>query len=266
MRILKQILMCPPSYFGVNYEINPWMHKNQPPDFKKAQEQWKALYTTLKGWGLQIHLIEAKPNLPDMVFTANGGLIIEGKAILTQFKHQERQGEMEFFKKYFEQLGLEIISLQGNYSFEGEGDALFFKNSLIAGYRSRSDIHVHQEISKIMDRPVISVELVSPDFYHLDTCFCPLDDQNAFYYPGAFDEYGQKALKRLIPNLIEVSQEDASSFCCNAVIVGKNIVLNRCSKKLQSALHDLGYSPHCLEFDQFIKAGGSGKCMVLSLG
>jgi len=257
--------MCPPKYYGVDYEINPWMHLESPPDFEKAQKQWNSLHDILLSWGLDIQLIEPQPKLPDMVFTANGGLIADGKAILTHFKHKQRQGEMTFFQEYFKQYGLETIALQGDYSFEGEGDALFFGDTLVAGYRTRSDIQVHQEISKIIDCSVISVELVSPDFYHLDTCFCPLDDQNAFYYPGAFDEYGQKALARLIPNLIEVSREDAIAFCCNAVVVEKNIVLNHCSLDLQLTLKNLGYFLHCMEFDQFIKAGGSSKCMVLTM-
>jgi N-dimethylarginine dimethylaminohydrolase len=150
-------------------------------------------------------------------------------------------------------------------SLTGEGDALFFGETLIAGYRYRSDIKAHLDVGRIIDREVLSVELVNPDYYHLDTCFCPLDDTSALYFPKAFDDYGKKVLDRIVPNLVPVSGEDARRFCCNAVVRNRDMILNTCSKTLQKILENLGFTLCLSEFSEFIKAGGSSKCMVLML-
>ncbi len=262
---MNEILMCPPTYYTVNYEINPWMNVKVKPDKKKAPLQWENFYNLLVKLNINIHKIKPKPDLPDMVFTANAGLVFDNKFIVSNFRFPQRQKEAKFFSLWFKKKGFEIISFPKKYYFEGEGDALIFADTLIAGFRFRSDIYSHRFIGDIIEKEVISLELKNSNFYHLDTCFCPLGRETALYYPGAFDEYGKKALRRLIPNLIKVNKIDAMNFCCNAVVSGENIILNNCSNKLKNQLENLGLNVYCLDFEEFIKAGGSSKCLVLYL-
>ena len=262
---MTEVLMCAPDYYTVSYKINPWMNPRRKPDTTAAMAQWRALYKTMQGAGIKICLADPVPDLPDMVFTANAGLVFENDFILSNFRYSQRRPESAYFETWAESFGMKVRHLPQDYFFEGEGDALFFKDTLIAGYRLRSDINSHLHVSNIIEREVLSVELVNPEYYHLDTCFCPLDDTSALFYPDAFDGYGQKVLERIVPNLIPLSEKDARKFCCNAVVDGRNIVMNRCSPSLQEKLGSLGFTFHLLEFDQFIKAGGSSKCMVLFL-
>ena len=262
---MTEVLMCPPDYYTVRYKINPWMNPRRRPDETTAILQWQALYETLQNIGLKISLVNPAPDLPDMVFTANAGLVFDNRFILSSFRYPQRQTESPYFETWAESAGMEVKHLPQDHYFEGEGDALFFKDTLIAGYRYRSDIRSHLHVSKIIEREVLSVELVNPDYYHLDTCFCPLNDTSALFYPGAFDVYGKKVLERIVPNLIPLSEKDARKFCCNAVVNGTNIIMNRCTPSLQETLGSLGFELHLLEFDEFIKAGGSSKCMVLFL-
>ena len=266
---MKKLLLCRPDFYTVDYEINPWMHVREKPDQKKAVAQWQALYETLSGLGMEVNLIDPVQGLPDMVFTANGGLVAGDRFILSNFRHKERRGEAEHFKRWFEARGLEVVTLPGDCVFEGEGDALMFPpetgETLVAGFRFRSDIQSHNLVGEVLGKKVVSVELASPDFYHLDTCLCPLSDETAMYFPGAFDEYGKKALTRLVPDLIELTPKDASHFCCNAVVLGTDIVMNRCSDALRGTLRDRGFTTHELDFSEFIKSGGSAKCLVLKL-
>ena len=278
---MKKLLLCPPDFYTVDYEINPWMHVREKPDQKKAAKQWQALFETLSGLGVEVSLIDPVQGLPDMVFTANGGLVAGERFILSNFRHKERRREAEHFRRWFEARGLEVVALPGDCVFEGEGDALAFPpdtgdtsntpgtlntgDTLVAGFRFRSDIQSHNLVGEVLGKKVVSVELASPDFYHLDTCFCPLSEGSAMYFPDAFDEYGVKALTRLVPDLIELTPEDASHFCCNAVVLGTDIVMNRCSDALRGTLRDRGFTTHELDFSEFIKSGGSAKCLALKL-
>ena len=262
---MKNMLMVPPTYYTVDYEINPWMNKTRKPETDLANEQWKSLYQCLQNVGVRVHLTSPGPGLNDMVFAANAGLVSDNRFIPSRFRYPQRADEAPLFTRWFENHGFEIATIPDDLFFEGEGDALFFNDILIAGYRFRSDIRAHKSISEIFNCRVLSVELINPSFYHLDTCFCPLNQDTAIYYPAAFDRYGNQVLKDLIPNLIPIETADANAFCCNAVIYDRHIIMNRCSDSLVSQLESLGFEVHLLEFDQFIKAGGSSKCMVLML-
>lgn len=235
------------------------------PDKQKAPMQWENLYDLLIELNINVHKIKPIQGLPDMVFTANAGLVFNNKFIVSNFRFPQRQKEAKFFYSWFKKRKYEVISLPKNHFFEGEGDALIIADTLVAGFRFRSDIHSHGFIADIIGKRVLSLELINSNFYHLDTCFCPLDDETALYFPGAFDSYGKKVLKNLIPNLIKVNKKDAANFCCNAVVSGKNIVLNTCSNKLKGQLENFGFDIYCLEFSEFMKAGGSSKCLVLCL-
>ncbi len=262
---MTKLLLCRPQYYAVSYEINPWMHLEVQPDPKKALDQWDDFNNLLKSLDVTIEYIEQVEGLPDMVFTANGGLVFENSFILSNFRFEQRQKEAPYFEKWFRDAGYEIIKLPEDCHFEGEGDALMFGGTLVAGFKYRTDIKSHNKIGEILKKEVISLELASPDFYHLDTCFCPLDDNSALYFPGAFDDYGKRALAGLVPELIEVGEEDAKNFCCNALALGRDIVMNRCTDELKTTLEDKGLTIHTLDFSEFIKAGGSAKCLVLKV-
>lgn len=262
---MRSLLLCKPDFYSVDYEINPWMHINIQPDRELALAQWEGYVGLLKELKIKVELIEPVEGLPDMVFTANGGLLYKDKFIVSNFRFQERRGEAACFERWFKERGSEIIKLPEEVFFEGEGDAFIVGDTLIAGYRFRSEIRSHNLLSEILDMRVISIELVSPNFYHLDTCFVPLDRETALIYPGAFDSYGLKAISNIFPNIIEAGDEDAAKFCCNAVVSGRDIIMNKSSGELTGALKERGFTPHELDFSEYIKSGGSAKCLALKL-
>jgi N-dimethylarginine dimethylaminohydrolase len=262
---MRNLLLCPPDHFGIEYEINPWMNRAQNTLPELARAQWQGLHDKLQSLGCQIELIAPQQKLPDMVFTANAGLLVGKTFIRSNFRFKERQGEEAHFEKWFADRKYDVVRLPEGLFFEGEGDALFCGDVLFCGYRFRSDIRAHQVIGERLGCLVISVELVEDRFYHLDTCFCPLPDGSAIWYPGAFDEYGQQAIRHKIPNLIDVAPEEAAHFACNAVVLGKEIVLPIETPGLCANLAERGYHPHPLSMTEFLKAGGACKCLVLLL-
>ncbi len=263
---MRRLLMVAPTFYGVEYEINPWMSRANPASREAAQEQWEGLYRTLcEEVGAQVELAEPQPGLPDMVFTANAGLVRGRQALLSNFRYQERQGEAAHFRDWFEAHRFEVVCLPSERLFEGEGDALFLGDTLFAGYRWRSDVHAHRMIGETLGVRVLSLELAQPHYYHLDTCFCPLDDRTAAYFPEAFDEYGRTVIRANVPDLIEVCPEEAARFGCNAVVLEKDVVLNTGCPRFEGALRDRGFVPHSTPLDEFLKAGGAAKCLTLYL-
>jgi N-dimethylarginine dimethylaminohydrolase len=258
-----RILMCPPDHFAIEYEINPWMNMRVGSDAGLARHQWTSLYEGVKGLGVAIDLIEPKRGLPDLVFTANAGLVFGDLFIVSRFRYGVRQGEAPYFESWAQSRGFQVVELPPGFNFEGAGDALFCGETLIAGYRFRSDVRSHQWIGERLGVEVLPLELIDPRFYHLDTCFCPLAPDLALYYPGAFDEYGRSVLRDRIPHLIEVAIEEAVSFSCNAVVVGKSVLLNDGAPKLADDLRARGFGVRLLGFSEFIKSGGSAKCLTL---
>ncbi len=257
--------MCPPDYYGIEYEINPWMNVRAGSDPQGARRQWTALYDTLCALGVAVDLIEPVAGLPDLVFTANSGLLYNRLFIVSRFRYGVRQGESPLFENWARRRGFEVVHTPDGFNFEGAGDALFCGETLFAGYRFRSDVRSHQWIGDCLDVEVLPLELVDPRFYHLDTCFCPLAPDLALYYPGAFDEYGRSVLKDRIPQLIEVASEEAISFSCNAVVVGKTVILNDGAPRLAEALAARKFGVRPLRFSEFIKSGGSAKCLTFRI-
>jgi N-dimethylarginine dimethylaminohydrolase len=260
-----RILMCPPDYYGIEYEINPWMSLQTHSDPALARSQWRGLRDTLAGLGADIEEMEAVPGLPDMVFTANAGLIFRDRFISSRFRFRVRQGETPRFDDWFRARGFRVDSLPPGLYFEGAGDALFCGETLFAGYRFRSDARGHQWIGSTLGVGVLPLELIDPRFYHLDTCFAPLDEETALYYPGAFDEYGRSVLADRVGRLLAASAEEATTFCCNAVVVGRTVVLNEGAPKVVRDLARHGFAARCLPLGEFMKAGGSAKCLTLRL-
>lgn len=264
-RPVPRILMCPPNYYGIEYEINPWMDRARGSDSPTAHRQWQALVDTLTELGVSIEFVDPVAGLPDLVFTANAGLVFGAKALISRFRYRVRQREVPVFEAWFRDHGFEVESLPAGQFFEGAGDALFCGETLFAGYRYRSDARSHQWIGEHFGVETLPLELVDPRFYHLDTCFCPLADGEAIWYPGAFDLYGGKVIQARVARLIEVSADEAASFSCNAVVCGRSVVLNDGSPRLARDLERAGYRVFPLPLGEFIKAGGSAKCLTLRL-
>ena len=260
-----RILMCAPDYYGIEYEINPWMSKHRGSSPERAQAQWRKLYETLVGLGVRVELMTPQPGLPDLVFTANAGLMFHQAFYSSRFRHEVRARETPYFDAWMSAAGYAVHTLPEGTYFEGAGDALFCGKSLFAGYRIRSDVQGHQYLGQTLGRQVLPIELVNPYFYHLDTCFCPLAPGEAIYHPEAFDTYGRRVLEANIPKLLAVEQADAHRFGCNAVVVGKTVVTNAGCDKLAADLRAWGYTPAPVELDEFIKSGGSAKCLTLRL-
>jgi N-dimethylarginine dimethylaminohydrolase len=260
-----RILMCPSDHYGIEYEINPWMSRARGASPERARQQWRDLHDALVGLGVQIELMTPQPGLPDLVFTANAGLVFGNRFFNSRFAHPERQRETPHFDAWFAAHGFTVEHLPEGIYFEGAGDALFCGPILFAGYRIRSHAAGHLHLGNVLQRRVLPLELVDKRFYHLDTCFCPLAPGEAIYFPDAFDAYGRTVLQKHIPKLIPVVEKEAERFACNAVVVGKKVVINAGSDHLAADLRQAGYECQFVELDEYIKAGGSAKCLTLRL-
>lgn len=254
------ILMCKPTFFDVDYQINPWMKKERPVHKTRAQSQWQSLYQKIQQLGGQIDLIEPHQGLPDMVFTANAGLIHGNKAIVANFKHPERQGESQYFKNWFKKNSFQIFETE--IPFEGAGDALFAGDTLFIGHGFRSHHDIVHWIEEQWQLPATALELVHPSFYHLDTCFCPLNSTEALWYPAAFSKKSQILLENEL-NLFAVSKKEAELFACNAVVINRDIIMPKNCTEITTILENQGYSTHPMSSTEFILSGGSCKCLTL---
>jgi len=265
---MKTFLMCEPTYFDVNYVINPWMKSNvNNVDKHLARKQWQTLYDVLSTRA-NIKLIEPVEGLPDMVFTANAGLVKNNtEVIISSFRYPERQVESQYFRKYFLAANYQVKHLPSTVIFEGAGDALFDScGELWLGTGPRSDAMAKTAISRAMDVKINLLELVDSRWYHLDTAFCPLSDGYVIAYQGAFSTDSTNEIKnRFGEKAIWVSNEDANFFSCNAVCLDHEIILNRATNELKTVLS--GYNFNVIETDvsEFMKSGGSCKCLTLEI-
>ena len=263
-----RFLMCRPDYYGVHYEINPWMHCDVKVDALGAMKQWEALVAIMEDdLKVKVELIPALDDLADMVFTANAGYVEGKRFIPSRFRYPQRQGEEPHYRKWFADRNYEIIDIDENCYFEGCGDALPIGDLIFAGYRFRSHIGSHKELGKILNKKVISLELIQDWFYHLDTCFCPLENGDLIYYPGAFDDYAVTSIESHLDEekLIRVSDDEARTFCCNAVSIGDSVIMNSGAPMLVAELEKRGLKVFQTELSEFIKSGGSAKCLTLRL-
>lgn len=262
--------MCPPKHYEVNYVINPWMAGNvHRSSHQRATEQWEALHEVMREVA-RVVLVEPQPGSPDMVFTANAGLVRDGMVALSSFHHKERQGEEPHFRRWFADRGFAVEEMPRQIAFEGEGDALFAADGerLWAGHGMRTREDSHRLLVEVFDVEVEPLGLVDPRFYHLDTCFCPLSNGDVMYFPGAFDpaSLGRIELRYKPEQRIAVAEPDALRFACNAVNVGRMIIVNEISDELCAELTLRGFEVVQLKLDEFLKAGGAAKCLVLRLG
>ncbi|MBW4451907.1 TIGR00300 family protein [Nostoc sp. XA013] len=262
-----RFLMCPPDHYDVDYVINPWMEGNIHKSSRdRAVEQWQGLHQILKQHAI-VDLVPPEKGWPDLVFTANAGLVLGNNVVLSRFLHKERQGEEPFFKQWFEANGYTVNELPKDLPFEGAGDALLDREGrwLWAGYGFRSELDSHPYLAKWLDIEVLSLRLIDERFYHLDTCFCPLANGYLLYYPGAFDSYSNRLIEmRVAPEKrIAIEEADAVNFACNTVNVDNIVIMNKASDALKTRLADVGFQVLETPLTEFLKAGGAAKCLTL---
>jgi N-dimethylarginine dimethylaminohydrolase len=267
---MTNLLVCAPNFYGVNYKINAWMDVDISVNKEVAHLQWVRMCDRLIRAGAYLRYIEPSPDFPDMVFTANAGLVKDKTVVLSNNRHKERQGESPLFKQWFLEHGYRVIELPKDIYFEGAGDALFFNNTLFMGYGFRTSKESHQIIANALDVHYVSCELVDPNFYHLDTCLFPTKDR-VVYYPEAFSQKSREEimqglvkeclLSRISADLISVYEPDAKEFVCNSVEIDNTIITPL------AQYDDLfrGYDVYPCEMSEFLKAGGAVKCLTLKL-
>jgi N-dimethylarginine dimethylaminohydrolase len=257
-------LVCKPKDYDVRYKINPWMDLSKTPEKALAASQWMNLHHHILRLGGWLEYVEHAQGWPDMVFTANAGLVRGKSVVLSKFRYKERAGEEPYFKEWFRSSGYSVVEVtQG--AFEGEGDALFAGDTLFCGYGFRSDRAAHEEVAAHVNaKRLVAVQLQDPRFYHLDTCFCPLTPQLALVHPGAFNAADLALLEQSI-ELIRVPPQDAVQFVCNAVVLGTDVVLPAGCVATYQALAARGYTAYPVALSEFIKAGGAAKCLSLKL-
>jgi len=273
------ILMCPPDYFSVDYRINPWMQpqewtKHGPELLKEARAGWHRLVETLRGLGASVVILPAQPKLPDLVFTANAAVVLDGTALLARYRYPERSGEEPHVARFFEQLRASgaidrVVELPPGQMLEGAGDCVWdaARRVFWMGHGPRSDKDGARTVAETFDVPVVELELVNPRYYHLDTCLCVLDGGHVMYAPEAFSLAGLQRIYAYVPEAqrIPIRAQDAEQLAVNAVCLGRNIVLSKCSPAMKIALAAAGYIVHEVNIPQFSMSGGSVCCLTLRL-
>lgn len=257
---MKKILMCPPTAYDIEYEINPWMHMDNQPDKALATKQWQQIYDTYIAAGVGVELIEQPKGLPDMVFTANGGIVRGNIFVSGNFRYKERKGEEAHFQKWFREHGYDVRTL--THFQGGEGDALFYRGTLYCGYGFRSDLEVHHELAGIFAVPVVSLKLIDPYFYDFDMTFCPLGDRGVLYYPGAYDAQSQEKAAQ-IEGGIAITKEQAENYVCNSVYMNGKLLMGYVDDDLREKLKKIDIEPVVFDMSEFKKAGGGIKCVTL---
>jgi N-dimethylarginine dimethylaminohydrolase len=259
----KTVLMCRPEHFTVSYRINPWMHPERPTDTALALRQWEELYRIYQGLGFDVELIDPLPGLPDMVYAANGGFTLDGIAYGAKFQYDERGPEGPAYMDWFRSHGFEVaepVSIN-----EGEGDFLLVGERILAGTGFRSDAASHDELRRLYRREVVTLRLVDPSFYHLDTAIAVLDESNIAYLPKAFDESSQQIIRDLYPDAVVVNDEDAAVLGLNSFSDGKNVVIASRAVGFEASLRERGYTPIGVDLSELLLGGGGVKCCTLEL-
>jgi N-dimethylarginine dimethylaminohydrolase len=261
--------MCRPEHFVVHYAINPWMDTTLPVDTELAVKQWEILRETLVRLGHTVHVLPAEQHLPDMVFAANGAFSVDGVTYGARFRYPQRTPEAAAHRAFYDAIPDEwrfVAPLETN---EGEGDFAYLPAAhgglVLAGYGFRTEPAAHTEAQEALGRPVVSLRLVDPQFYHLDVALAPLDDENVVYYPDAFSPASQRVLRQLFPDAVVAEEADALAFGLNLVSDGRHVVLNSDASALAAKLAAAGYLPVPVELSELKKGGGSVKCCVAEL-
>uniref|UniRef100_F1LAS8 Amidinotransferase n=2 Tax=Ascaris TaxID=6251 RepID=F1LAS8_ASCSU len=264
-QLLKRVLMVPPKHFTVEYSINPWM--GGVVDKAKAFEQWNLLKSAIEKEGVEVLTLEQAQGLPDMVFVCNSGLVLNDKVYLSRFRHKERTGEQKYYLEWFKAHGFSPLGEDYPDFFEGGGDACFSTyDTLWAGFGPRSNKDVYEHVKKLGKFDVVLCELTHPEFYHLDTCFTPVDEKCALWYPAAFQQATKDEIMKRMPESIAISESEAKAFVCNAITV-RNTVISPIgvSQETKDQLAKRGFSVTEIDMSEFMKSGGACQCLVLKL-
>ncbi len=263
----RSVLMCRPEYFTVVYRINPWMNPAQPTDTALAQRQWQVLYETYLELGFDVQLIDPIPGLPDMVYAANGGFVIDGIAYGARFTHPERQPEGPAYMRWFRDEGYDVR--EPREINEGEGDFLLVGDTILAGTGFRSDSLSHEELGGIFGREVVTLRLVDPSYYHLDTAVAVLDatpgQEHIAYLPTAFDAASLAVLQERYPDAIIVNETDAAVLGLNSFSDGNHVVIASRATDFERQLREHGYHPIGVDLSELLRGGGGAKCCTLEL-
>lgn len=254
----RRFLLCEPRHFAVQYAINPWMDPEQPVDVDLARHQWGELVRAYRSRGHTVETVEPVAGLPDMVFAANSALVVEGRVFGSLFHAPERRPESTAYETWFRAAGYEVYP-PGSVC-EGEGDLVAAGRWILAGTGFRTTREAHSEVQEFFGVPVISLQLVDPYFYHLDTALFVLDDDTIAYYPEAFSPGSRGVLARLYPNAVLATRQDAMAFGLNSVSDGRHVFISPRAKELADQLARQGYDPVPVDLSEFHKAGGGIKC------
>ncbi|MEU1377563.1 dimethylargininase [Streptomyces triculaminicus] len=263
----RRYLMCPPTYFRVTYSINPWMDPGKPVDLPLALAQWEDLRDRYRSLGHTVEELTPRPDLPDMVYAANGATVVDGRVLGARFAHPERWAEAGVHLEWFRSHGYADVR-EPNHINEGEGDFAVTATWLLAGRGFRSSPLSHPEAQEFFGRPVIGLDLVDPRYYHLDTALCVLDDSTdgqLMYYPGAFSPGSRAVLERLFPDALIAGEEDAAALGLNAVSDGRHVLLPQAAVGLFGPLRERGFEPIGMDLGELLKGGGSVKCCTQEL-
>ncbi|MEE6274158.1 dimethylargininase [Georgenia wangjunii] len=259
----RRYLMCPPTYFTVSYEINPWMHPEVPTSTERAVEQWESLRGTYLELGHDVELIEPIAGLPDMVYAANGAVMGDGVVYSAKFTYPQRMPEGPAYEKWFADAGFPTVT--ATQTNEGEGDILTVGDLVFAGTGFRTSHASHLELQEAIGKPVISMHLVDPRFYHLDTAMMVLSDSEIAYYPPAFSPGSRRVLEHLFPDAVIATEADAVVLGLNGVSDGRNVIHNPRATDLAGALAERGFNPIGIDTSELLKGGGGAKCCTLEI-
>jgi N-dimethylarginine dimethylaminohydrolase len=260
-KVIKRVLLCRPTHFTVDYIINPHM---QPfaVNAARAKQEWAELVSVLGSLDITVDIIEQEPDVPDMVFATDQGIVHDNTVLLANFRYSERKKERIYYRKWFRDHGFRLRALTNIFPFEG-GDSLFFGNMLFVGIGFRASVASCEELAEKLSIDVMPLRLVDPYFYHLDMAFLPIDATTAFYYPGAFSPNSQNLLKRLVPNLYELSKSEADAYAANSLVSGSDIVIAAGTPApFRTTLKKLGLTIHEVDISEFKKAGGGVHCLI----
>ncbi len=259
----KTVLMCRPEHFTVSYAINPWMDPTKPTSTDVALAQWQSLHDAYVALGYDVELIDPVAGLDDMVYAANGGFTLDGKAYGAKFAFAERVPEGPAYMAWFEAHGFEVH--EPEHVNEGEGDMLLSSGAILAGHGFRTSLESHDELRRIFDREVVSLRLVDPRFYHLDTAMAILDESTIAYLPAAFDDASRAELERRYPDAILVDEADASVLGLNSFGDGRTMVIAERATGFARQLAERGFETVGLDLSELLLGGGGIKCCTLEL-
>lgn len=261
-------VMCPPTYFDVEYSINPWMDPGNRVDRELAFTQWHELIGTLRDLGDTIHVVDAAPGLPDMTFAGDAGLVWKQVFIPSNFRHPERQPEPDHFVPWFAERGFSIQRMPDDVVFEGLGDVVFHDGRAIVGYGPRSDERAIDHLRELIPELEVlgRVRMVDDRYFHLAMALGFVDHDTVLYHQPAFTPESVEVIRGAVANAIPVGETDANEyFACNNLVVDGRVILDNCTPQLRGDLADAGYEAVTCDMSEFKKSGGSLRCLVLSM-